>query len=59
MFKSFDWSKIFSYGYHVALLAGMVAIQQYAGPAAQVWLPLLQALGQVSPRPEGITLMNK
>ena len=58
-FKSIDWSKVFSYAYHVGLLAGSVALTQYAPHQAVVWGPLLQALGQMSPHPEGLTVLNK
>lgn len=57
-FKSIDWSKVLSYGYHIGLLAGSIAVQTYAPHSAQVWVPLMQALGQASPTPEGISLMS-
>lgn len=58
-FQSIDWSKVLSYGYHIGLLAGSVALRAYAPEAAVIWGPVLQAVAQASPTPEGITLLNK
>jgi hypothetical protein len=58
-FKSIDWSKVFNYGAHLALLAGQVAIQAYAPGSAMIWSPLIQAAGQMLAQPEGISLLNK
>lgn len=57
--KSVDWSKVLSYGYHIGLLAGSVALRAYAPEAYTIWGPVIQAVAQSSPTPEGITLVNK
>jgi hypothetical protein len=59
MFKSIDWSKVLSYGMHLALLGGSLALQMYAPGSAAVFQPLFQAAGQMLASPEGITLLNK
>jgi hypothetical protein len=59
LLKSVDWSKVLSYGWHLGLLAGSIALQAYAPHSAQIWLPVMQAAGQLSPQPEGVTLLNK
>lgn len=53
-----DFSKILSYGYHLALLAAPILIQAYAPGQAAILLPLIQAVGQASPTPEGISILN-
>jgi hypothetical protein len=59
LFKSIDWSKVFSYGAHLGLLAGSIALNTYAPGSAVIWAPVLQAAGQMLASPEGITLLNK
>lgn len=59
VFKKIDWSKVLSYGAHLGLLAGSIALQVYAPGSAAIWAPVLQAAGQLLAQPEGITLLNK
>ena len=57
-FPSIDWSKVLQYGWHLGLLAAVVALQAYAPHSAQIWLPVLQAAGQLTPTPPGVSVSS-
>ena len=59
MFKNIDWSALASYAWHIALVAGGIAVNVYAPGLAPVLLPALQAAGQVSNPPSGVHLYKQ
>ena len=58
MLKKINWSNLLGYGWHLGLLAGSIALRAYAPESAVIWAPLLQAAGQVSPTPPGVTVLR-
>ena len=58
MFKSVDWNRVLNYAWHVLLLGGSVATQIYAPQLAPVIVPAIQAAGQLSPSPSGVTIFK-